>query len=94
MAENQLAAGHAKALLGTPDRAFQEALAKRIVAEGLSVREAEEAVRPAQRGRRGAGEDAEPTPAPAARAGAAAGACAARACSSSRSCSPTTSTPG
>jgi len=45
VAENQLAAGHAKALLGTPDRAFQEALAKQIVAEGLSVREAEEAVR-------------------------------------------------
>lgn len=45
VAENQLAAGHAKALLGTPDRAYQEALAKRIVAEGLSVREAEEAVR-------------------------------------------------
>ena len=45
VAENQIAAGHAKALLGTPDRAFQEELAKRIVAEGLSVREAEEAVR-------------------------------------------------
>lgn len=45
LAENQLAAGHAKALLGTPDRAFQEGLAKRIVADGLSVREAEEAVR-------------------------------------------------
>jgi len=45
VAENQLAAGHAKALLGTPDRAFQELLAKRIVADGLSVREAEEAVR-------------------------------------------------
>jgi ParB family chromosome partitioning protein len=45
VAENQLTAGHAKALLGTPDRAFQEQLAKRIVAEGLSVREAEEAVR-------------------------------------------------
>ena len=45
VAENQLAAGHAKALLGTPDRAFQESLAKRIVADGLSVREAEEAVR-------------------------------------------------
>ena len=45
VAENQLAAGHAKALLGTPDRAFQEALAKQIVADGLSVREAEEAVR-------------------------------------------------
>ncbi len=45
VAENQLAAGHAKALLGTPDRAFQEHLAKEIVAKGLSVREAEEAVR-------------------------------------------------
>jgi ParB family chromosome partitioning protein len=45
VAENQLAAGHAKALLGTPDRAFQEALAKQIVEQGLSVREAEEAVR-------------------------------------------------
>ena len=45
VAENQLAAGHAKALLGTPDRAFQDALAKQIVADGLSVREAEEAVR-------------------------------------------------
>lgn len=45
LAENQLAAGHAKALLGTPDRAFQELLAKQIVADGLSVRETEEAVR-------------------------------------------------
>jgi ParB family chromosome partitioning protein len=45
VAENRLAAGHAKALLGTPDRAFQETLAKQIVAEGLSVRQAEEAVR-------------------------------------------------
>jgi ParB family chromosome partitioning protein len=45
VAENQIAAGHAKALLGTPDRVFQEDLAKRIVAEGLSVRETEEAVR-------------------------------------------------
>jgi ParB family chromosome partitioning protein len=45
VAENQLAAGHAKALLGTPDRVFQERLAKDIVANGLSVREAEEAVR-------------------------------------------------
>ena len=37
--------GHARALLGTPDRAFQELLAKRIVAEDLSVREVEEAIR-------------------------------------------------
>jgi len=45
VAENQLAAGHAKALLGTPDRVFQERLAREIVASGMSVREAEEAVR-------------------------------------------------
>ena len=43
--EGQLTAGHARALLGTPDRAFQEALARRAVAEGLSVRAVEEAVR-------------------------------------------------
>jgi ParB family chromosome partitioning protein len=45
VAEDQLDAGHARALLGTPDRSFQEALAKRTVAEGLSVRAVEEAVR-------------------------------------------------
>lgn len=45
VAENRLSAGHARALLGTPDRTFQEALARRIVTRGLSVREAEEAVR-------------------------------------------------
>ena len=45
VAENQLTGGHAKALLGSPDRAFQADLAKRIVAEGMSVRQAEEAVR-------------------------------------------------
>ncbi len=45
VAENQLSGGHAKALLGTPDRAFQDKLAKEIIADGLSVREAEEAVR-------------------------------------------------
>jgi ParB family chromosome partitioning protein len=62
VAENQLAAGHAKALLGTPDRAFQETLAKRIVADGLSVREAEDAVR--RHNEVEAGEP-EPTPSPA-----------------------------
>ncbi|HMQ25351.1 MAG TPA: ParB/RepB/Spo0J family partition protein [Acidimicrobiales bacterium] len=45
VAEDQLSAGHARALLGTPDRAFQEGLAKRAVAQGLSVREVEDAVR-------------------------------------------------
>ena len=37
--------GHARALLGTPDRAFQEQLARRAVAEDLSVRAVEEAIR-------------------------------------------------
>jgi ParB family chromosome partitioning protein len=45
VADNQLSAGHARALLGTPDRAFQEALARRAVAEELSVRAVEEAVK-------------------------------------------------
>jgi ParB family transcriptional regulator, chromosome partitioning protein len=45
VAEGQLSAGHARALLGTPDRSFQESLARRVVAEQLSVRAVEEAVR-------------------------------------------------
>jgi ParB family chromosome partitioning protein len=45
VAEGRVSAGHAKALLGTPDRAFQEALARRVATDGLSVRETEEAVR-------------------------------------------------
>jgi ParB family transcriptional regulator, chromosome partitioning protein len=43
--EGKIEAGHARALLGTPDRAFQEQLARRTVDDGLSVREVEEAVR-------------------------------------------------
>jgi ParB family chromosome partitioning protein len=43
--EGQLTAGHARALLGTPDRAFQERLARQAVAEQWTVRETEEAVR-------------------------------------------------
>lgn len=43
--DGQLSAGHARALLGTPDRSFQEQLARRTVAEGLSVRAVEEAIR-------------------------------------------------
>jgi ParB family chromosome partitioning protein len=45
VAQGQLSAGHARALLGTPDRSFQETLARRAVAEGLSVRAVEDAVR-------------------------------------------------
>jgi ParB family chromosome partitioning protein len=45
VAEGDLSAGHARALLGTPDRSLQEQLALRVVAEGLSVRVTEELVR-------------------------------------------------
>jgi ParB family chromosome partitioning protein len=45
VSEGQLSAGHARALLGSPDRAFQEALGRRALAEQLSVRTVEEAVR-------------------------------------------------
>jgi ParB family chromosome partitioning protein len=62
VSERQLTAGHARALLGTPDRAFQEALARRAVSQQLSVRAVEDAVRdrnelgdaaPAERAARG-----------------------------------------
>jgi ParB family chromosome partitioning protein len=43
--DGTLSAGHARALLGTPDRAFQEHLAKRAAKEGLTVRDVEDAVR-------------------------------------------------
>jgi len=43
--DGRLTAGHARALLGTPDRSFQEALAKTVVNERLSVRDVEERVR-------------------------------------------------
>jgi ParB family chromosome partitioning protein len=45
VAEARLTAGHARALLGTPDRAFQEAFARRAANEQLSVRTVEDAVR-------------------------------------------------
>lgn len=45
LADGAMTAGHAKAMLGTPDRAFQEDLARRTVAEGLTVRAVEELVR-------------------------------------------------
>jgi ParB family transcriptional regulator, chromosome partitioning protein len=43
--EGKLSMGHARAILGSPDRAFQETLARRAVAEDLSVRAVEELVR-------------------------------------------------
>ncbi|MHB1775658.1 MAG: ParB/RepB/Spo0J family partition protein [Acidimicrobiales bacterium] len=45
VAEGTISAGHARALLGTPDRSLQETLVARIVEEGLSVRAVEELVR-------------------------------------------------
>lgn len=45
IAEGRLQAGHARALLATPDRALQEALAHRAVDDGWSVRQVEAAVR-------------------------------------------------
>ena len=48
LAEGTISAGHARALLGTPDRALQEALVNRIVVEGLTVRAVEDLVREAK----------------------------------------------
>ena len=48
LADGRLSAGHAKALLGTPDRLLQEQLAKRAVEMGWTVRGVEEAVRDSQ----------------------------------------------
>ena len=69
LADNRISAGHARALLATPDRARQEQLAARIVAEGLSVRAVEEEVRslsapapPAPAPAQGAGEPAAAAP--------------------------------
>jgi ParB family chromosome partitioning protein len=45
LSEGQISPGHARALLGTPDRGFQETLAKAVVAEGLTVRAIEDLVR-------------------------------------------------
>ena len=45
LADGRLSAGHAKALLGCPDRSLQEQLAKACSADNWSVRMMEEAVR-------------------------------------------------
>lgn len=51
----KLSMGHARAILGSPDRAFQEQLAKQVVADDLSVRATEDAVRAHQGESNGAG---------------------------------------
>lgn len=45
LAERTISAGHARALLGTPDRGLQEKLVGQIAADGLSVRAVEELIR-------------------------------------------------
>ena len=45
VADGRLSAGHARALLATSDRPFQERLARRAVHDGWSVRTVEDAVR-------------------------------------------------
>jgi ParB family chromosome partitioning protein len=45
LADGQITPGHARALLGTPDRGYQETLARTAVADGLTVRAIEELVR-------------------------------------------------
>ena len=45
LADGRLSAGHAKALLGTPDRAMQESLARQAADLGWTVRGIEDAVR-------------------------------------------------
>ncbi len=47
LADGRLTAGHAKALLGTPDRAIQERLARQAVDESWTVRGVEDAIRDA-----------------------------------------------
>ncbi len=47
--DGQLSAGHARSLLGTPDRILQERLANDAIRRGLSVRSLEEVVREALR---------------------------------------------
>ena len=85
VSDGQLSAGHARALLGTPDRAFQESLARRAVAEQLSVRAVEDAVRDRNELGERRRHRRPPTAKPAA---------AARASSNWRSSCPTTSIPG
>ncbi len=45
IADGRITAGHGRALLGASDAAFQETLARAIVAQNLTVREVEERVR-------------------------------------------------
>jgi ParB family chromosome partitioning protein len=69
LAERDISAGHARALLGTPDRALQERLVQRIVDEGLTVRAVEELVRDGAAELRVVPPQPEPAPPPVAEPG-------------------------
>jgi ParB family chromosome partitioning protein len=62
LAEGQITPGHARALLGTPDRGYQELLAKAVIADGLTVRAVEDLVRDHGAQAEGGGVEAAPTP--------------------------------
>ena len=47
--EEQLSAGHARALLGAPTAELQRQAAKKVIADGLSVRQTEALVKALQR---------------------------------------------
>lgn len=50
LADDQLTAGHARALLGTSDRSYQEHIARRAATEHWSVRAVEQAIRDREAG--------------------------------------------
>jgi len=56
LADGAISPGHARALLGTPDRTFQEGLAKKAVSEGLTVRAVEDLIRQHVQGDAGHGD--------------------------------------
>jgi ParB family chromosome partitioning protein len=64
LADGQLSAGHARALLGTPDRSRQEQLAREAAAGGWSVRMVEDAVRADLAGSEAGEEDVADEPRP------------------------------
>lgn len=66
LADGQLSAGHARALLGTPDRSRQEQLAREAATGGWSVRMVEDAVRADLAGPEGTDEPAADDDVPAA----------------------------
>jgi ParB family chromosome partitioning protein len=74
LAERTISAGHARALLGTPDRALQEKLVQRVVDEGLTVRAVEELVRDGGSELRVVPPEPEPAPSPAPEPGTTSGA--------------------